>query len=80
MSLPHVPKQQSFNITKSELSSILNDRKTFVNKYFDELSKIKSLMPKKTEELGNFVINKWKIKVVLVNDEFIVLKGLKGGR
>lgn len=37
-------------------------------------------MPKKTEELGNFVINKWKIKVVLVNDEFIVLKGLKGGR
>ena len=34
LSLPQVAQQQSFNSTKSELTSILTDRKTFVNKYF----------------------------------------------
>ena len=37
-------------------------------------------MPKKTEDLGNFEINKWKIKAVLVNEEYIVLKGKKGSK
>jgi len=54
------------NTTKSELNSILNDRKTFVNKYFEELTKIRGKV-KKTEELGNFISNGWKIKVLLLD-------------
>ena len=56
----------------------MTDRKTFVNKYFDDLSKLKNKGPKKTEELGNFICNGWKIKVLLLDDEFIVLRGRKG--
>lgn len=66
LSLP--PVDQSYlRSTKSELNSILNDRKTFVNKYFDELSRIRG-KAKKTEELGNFVVNGWKIRTLLLDD------------
>jgi len=34
--------------------------------------------PKKTEELGNFNAHGWKIKALLLDDEFIVLRGKKG--
>jgi len=66
LSLPPVSSNYSMNTTKSELNNILNDRKTFVNKYFEELTKIRGKV-KKTEELGNFISNGWKIKVLLLD-------------
>ena len=68
------------NSTKSELNNILNNTKTFVNKYFDDLDKIRGKMVKKTEELGNFESNGWKIKVLLFDDTHICLRGKKGIR
>ena len=35
LSLPQVSSHYSMNSTKSELNNILNDRKTFVSKYFE---------------------------------------------
>jgi len=35
LSLPQVSRNTSLNSTKSELNSILSDRKTFVEKYFE---------------------------------------------
>lgn len=78
LSLPQVSHHFSMNSTKSELNTILSDRKTFVNKYFEELGKIRGKGAKKTEELGNFICNGWKIKVLLLDDEYIVLRGRKG--
>lgn len=54
VSLPQVSHHSSLNKTKSELNNILNDRKTFVHKYFDELDKIRGKQIKKIEELGKF--------------------------
>lgn len=54
VSLPQVSHNNSLNKTKSELNNILNDRKTFVHKYFDELDKMRSKQIKKIEELGKF--------------------------
>jgi hypothetical protein len=48
LSLPQVSNYHSLNSTKSELNTILSDRKTFVNKYFDELVKIRGKGVKKT--------------------------------
>ena len=47
VSLPQVSHHNSLNKTKSELNNILNDRKTFVHKYFDELDKVRSKQIKK---------------------------------
>jgi hypothetical protein len=68
----------SLNSTKSDLNNILNDRKTFVSKYFEELVHLRSKVPKKTEELGNFICNGWKVKVLLIDEEFILLRGKQG--
>lgn len=51
-----------------------------MHKYFDELDKIRGKLAKKTEELGNFMVNGWRIKVLLLDDEFILLRGKKGGK
>ena len=53
--------------TRSELKSILTDRKTFVSKYFEEIAELRSKMPKETKELGNFKVNGWKVKVLLLD-------------
>jgi|JI10StandDraft_1071094.scaffolds.fasta_scaffold2490654_1 hypothetical protein len=68
LSLPQVGHHASMNSTKSELNTILSDRKTFVNKYFEELTKIRGKGTKKTEELGNFIVNGWKIKALVLDD------------
>ena len=58
LSLPQVVSNiYSPDSTKSKLNGILNDRKTFVSKYFEELAHLRTKMPKKTDELGNFVCN-----------------------
>jgi hypothetical protein len=75
LSLPVVP---SLSSTRSELNSILNDRKTFVSKYFEELAQLRNKLPKKTEELGNFICNGWKIRVLLLDEEFLLLRGKQG--
>lgn len=68
LSLPPVGHHASMNSTKSELNTILSDRKTFVNKYFEELTKIRGKGTKKAEELGNFIVNGWKIKALVLDD------------
>lgn len=43
VSLPHVSnKFSTLNSTNSQLTCILEDRKTFVNKYFEELTVIRN--------------------------------------
>lgn len=76
----HVNPQahSSLNTTKSELNSILTDRKTFVSKYFEELGHLRNKAPAKTEELGNFQCNGWKVRVLLVDEEFVLLRGRQG--
>ena len=37
-------------------------------------------MGKKTDELGNFICNGWKIKVLLLDDEYVLLRGRRGGK
>lgn len=49
LSLPQVGSHAFMNSTKSELNTILSDRKTFVSKYFEELGKIRGKAGKKTE-------------------------------
>ncbi len=79
LSLPQVSNNyNSLNTTKSELNTILTDRKTFVSKYFEDIGKLRSKGSKNTEELGNFICNGWKIKAVLLDKEFILLRGRKG--
>lgn len=77
--LPQVNSHaHSLNTTKSELNSILTDRKTFVSKYFEELGHLRNIAPRKTEELGNFLCNGWKVRVLLVDEEFVLLRGRQG--
>ena len=66
------------NSTKSHLTNILDDRITFVEKYFTDLKEKKA--KKVTEhELGIFSTeNRWKIKVLLVDGENLLLIGKKG--
>lgn len=78
-SLPQVNSHaHSLNTTKSELNSILIDRKMFVSKYFEELGHLRNKAPTKTEELGNFQCNGWKVRVLLVDEEFVLLRGRQG--
>lgn len=52
LSLPQVGHHASMNSTKSELNTILSDRKTFVNKYFEELTKIRGKGTKRLKNLA----------------------------
>ena len=78
--LPKVDNNHnSLGSTRSELKSILSDRKTFVSKYFEELASMRDKMPKSTEELAQFVCNGWKVKVLLVDRQYLLLRGRKHG-
>lgn len=79
LSLPQI-QANSMNSTKSELNCILSDRKTFVSKYFEDINKNSKKGVKKTQQLGNFITNGWKIKALLLDDQYIVLHARKGSR
>jgi hypothetical protein len=49
-----------------------------VSKYFEELAQLRTRLPKKTEELGNFICNGWRIKALLLEEEFVLLRGKQG--
>ncbi len=71
-------KMLSMNSTKSHLNNILEDRTTFVEKYFTDLNQKRAKkVPEK--QLGVFMTeNGWKVKVLLVDDENLLLVGKKG--
>jgi hypothetical protein len=68
------------NNTKSEINSILTDRKTFVHNYFEELSILGGRTAKTTEELGTYVCNGWNVKVLLIDGTFVLLRGKRGSK
>ena len=54
-------------MTKTELSSILDNRPTYVEKYFEEIEQIRKTQGE-AKELGRFESNGWKITALLINN------------
>lgn len=65
--------------TQSQLTTILDNRKTFVDSYFKDIDNVRERLKEKPQQLGNFVCGDWKLRVYLIKDgNFVVIKGKKG--
>ena len=80
LSLPQVSNHvNSMRTTcsKSELSNIFEDRNGFMDKYFDSIHSARH-SKFMTKDLGEYSAYGWTVKVLILEDNFIVLKGQKG--
>jgi len=77
MTLPRVSTHNTtMHSTKSQLTSILEDRNQYVQKYFEGIEEMRSQLGK-PKYYGTFHSNSWIIELLVVDDKWALLKGKK---